>query len=160
VLVADDPMKGKGEPLVAAWRDWGPDPVARALVAELIDGWAVLADQSADPAMIARDFGAQRGGALFALLTGSDQPDVRAGGALWGLWDLAAHLGDSPLAAVALAEAKSLLSPPPILPKTPQARAARLALAVALPDLRRGQMPDNGFSLRQYGRLLRASFFG
>ena len=158
VLVKDDASKGHGEPLVAAWRAWQPDEAAREYVDDLIDGWSALADPDAPARATADAFSCHRGGGLFALLTGDSSPPMQAAGRLWSLWDLAAHVEDEELAQTAMETASEALAIAHPLPKTAISRPARLALAIALPDIRSGRLPQKGFSLRHYLRLLKAAF--
>jgi len=160
VLVEDDRAKGGGEPLVEQWRAIAPAQAAPA-VERLIDGWRYLV--SPDPLTDADllDYGAARGGGLFALLAGADQTDaLRAAGALWALWDLAAHVRDAALAARAIAAARTL----GVEASAPLAGAAlkplRLARAIALPDVAAGCVPAAPFTVRHYGRLLRGALRG
>ena len=158
VLVKDDVSKGHGEPLVAAWRAWQPDESAREHVDDLIDGWSALANPDAPARATADVFSCHRGGGLFALLTGDSSPPMQAAGRLWSLWDLAAHVEDEELAKTAMETASEALAIAHPLPKTAISCPARLALAIALPDIRSGRLPQKGFSLRHYLRLLKAAF--
>ncbi len=160
VLVNDDPSKGQGEPLAAAWRSWQPDDAARQNVDAIIDGWSALADQDASARATADAFACHRGGGLFALLTGDNSSYVQTAGRLWSLWDLAAHVEDEELAQTAMETASAALAIAHPLPKTAISRPARLALAIAFPDIQSGQLPQKGFSPRHYLRFLKAAFFG
>lgn len=163
VLVEDDRAKGSGEPLVEQWRDLAPDSVNGA-VARLIDGWRELASPEAlgDDDLLA--YGQARGGGLFsslaALGTGAEPRAVETAGALWALWDLAAHVQDEALAARALLVARALISDDAGPVRGATLKPLRLARAIVEPDVLAGRVPGGGFSLRHYGRLLMASLKG
>jgi hypothetical protein len=163
VLVEDDRAKGGGEPLVEQWRALAPD-AAKGAVARLIDGWRVLASPEAlsDDDLLA--YGKARGGGLFALLAANaveaDQRAVEAAGHHWALWDLAAHVQDTTLAARALGSARSMLSDDAGRVRGADVKPLRLARAIVEPDIRAGRVPGGGFSVRHYGRLLIASLKG
>ena len=162
VLVEKDPAKGRGEPLVERWRDIAPAGTEQA-AGQLIDGWRALVapEVMSDAELMA--YGQARGGGLFALLA-ANADAAQAGavgdaGALWALWDLAAHVRDETLARRAIGLAREIAgrSAPPA---GPALKPLRLARAIALADVRAGRVPQGGFSLRHYGRLLLASLRG
>lgn len=160
VLVEDDRAKGGGEPLVEQWRATAPAQAAPA-VERLIDGWRYLVSPDPLTETDLLDYGAARGGGIFALLADVDQAEaVRSAGALWALWDLAAHVRDTALAARAIAAAQALgadaMAPLPGAALKP----LRLARAIALPDVRAGRVPAAPFTARHYGRLLRGALRG
>lgn len=162
VLVEDDRAKGGGEPLVERWRALAP--AGAGVAAErLIDGWRALLSPEPLSEADLRAYGAARGGGLFGLLAGDEAADeaLRGPGAVWALWDLAAHVRDEALARQALETARGLAEEAEGgVPGGRALKPLRLAHAVALPDVRAGAVPAAGFSLRHYGRLLRASLWG
>jgi phytoene synthase len=164
VLVEGDRAKGGGEPLVEQWRAWAP-PDAPGHVGRLIDGWRLLVS----PEPMSEDdlcaYGRARGGGLSGLLAAGEVvadagAAIAGAGDLWALWDLAAHVQDAALAARALQRAADLARSGAPQICGPALRPLRLARAVALPDIRAGRIPASRFTLRQYGRLLRASLSG
>lgn len=163
VLVEGDVSKGSGEPLVERWREIAPSGAQEA-VERLIDGWGYIVTQEAMSDEDLRDYGRTRGGGLFALLAADGAPMQQAAishaGALWALWDLAAHVRDAALSARALAVAQQLVGEGGGQPAGPNARPLRLARAVALPDIKRGSAAQSGFSPSHYARLLIASLRG
>ncbi len=161
-LAQDDRSKGRGEPLVEAWRAGLADPVRAAAIDRLIDGWLVLlAEETPDPAALL-DFGRGRGGGLFALLAGrggQEQPEaVEMAGTLWALWDLAGHSADPQLARSAIDQAAALGAL--VLPAGRALKPLRLAAQVALADMRPRRVPSGGFSPRHYAALLRHALLG
>lgn len=160
VLVGDDRAKGSGEPLVERWRMVAPAGAGGA-AERLIDGWRLLVspDPLGDEEL--RDYGLARGGGLFGLLAGGVRTDaLDRAGALWALWDLAAHVRDAAVAARAIAIAQDLADARFPATTDPALKPLRLARAVALPDVRAGRVPGSGFSPRHYGRLLLGSLRG
>jgi phytoene synthase len=163
VLVEGDRSKGGGEPLVEHWRAIAPAGAAQA-AGQLIDGWRALIspEPMSDAELLA--YGTSRGGGLFALIAGETAMDaeaLRLGGCLWALWDLAAHVGDEALARQALRVAQEAIPPGMPVPAGRASRPLRLTLAMVLPDIRSQRVPRHGgFTLRHYGRLLRASLRG
>lgn len=155
-LVERDMSKGKGEPLVEAWR---AHPLARERApwaARLIDGWRVLLEAGDDMPLDLRRYAEGRGTGVFGLI-GEESGARGHSGPIWALWDLAGHVRDVELASAALRLAGDLAEeesgPVRGIP-----RSLRLSLAVALPDVRAGRIPA-GFSPRHYLRLLRGSLF-
>ena len=163
VLVEGDLSKGSGEPLVERWREIAP-PNAGKAAEQLIEGWRYIVTQEAMSDEDLHDYGQTRGGGLFALLApaeGATQTQAIAHtGALWALWDLAAHVRDEALASRALAVAKQRLAQSVLTPSGRTARPLRLARAIMLPDIKRGRAPAAGFSPTHYARLLIASLRG
>ena len=161
VLVEDDRTKGGGEPLVERWRALAPAG-ADAAAERLIDGWRMLLSPEPLSEADLRAYGVARGGGLFGLLAEDDAADgtLSGSGAVWALWDLAAHVQDEALARQALETAQDLAAAGDDVPSGRALKPLRLAYAVALPDVRAGAVPTAGFSLRHYGRLLRASLRG
>ena len=162
VLVEGDPAKGGGEPLVERWRAIAPVGMAQA-AGQLIDGWRALVapEVMSDEDLMA--YAEARGGGLFALLA-ADADVVQAGavrdaGCLWALWDFAAHVRDAALARQAILLARALAGRS-VPPSGPALKPLRLARAIALADIHAGRVPQGGFSLRHYGRLLLASLRG
>jgi len=162
VLVEGDRSKGGGEPLVEAWRSIAPES-AEPLVAQLIDGWRTLLGAEALSSQDLGDFGAKRGGGLFALLggeAGQAAPDALArAGAVWALWDLAGHSGDPALAQAAIAQAAIAQGTRDAkLPRGRALKPLRLLYALARADVLAGRVPG-GFEGRHYRALLRRSLF-
>lgn len=156
-LVADDRSKGNGEPLVEAWRATNPGKDTRAHAEQLIMGWRILIEsREGDEAIDLDRYATQRGEGLFGLI-GGENAHASSAGAVWALWDLAGHVRDEGLArrAIVIAGDISRRSAPA---RKDIARPLRLALAVALPDVRAGRIPEP-FGPRQYLRLLRALIF-
>ncbi len=160
VLVEEDHAKGGGEPLVEQWRAIAPAG-AGAAAERLIDGWRLLLSPEPLSEDDLRDYGLARGGGLFGLIAGGVDEVLDRVGAVWALWDLAAHVRDEELARQALAAARLLAdgarAGPDGRPDRRETKPLRLAYAVARPDVLAGIVPAAGFSLRHYGRLLRAS---
>lgn len=161
VLVEDDRSKGGGEPLVEQWRAIAPAQGAKA-AEQLIDGWRVLLSPEPLSEADLRAYGLARGGGLFSLLAGEAGAghDLDGIGAVWALWDLAAHARDEALARQALVAARMVADEAGAPPAGRALKPLRLAYAMALPDVRTGVLPAASFSLRHYGRLLRASLLG
>lgn len=161
VLVEGDHSKGGGEPLVEQWRAIAPAASAKA-AEQLIDGWRVLLSPEPLSDEDLRVYGRARGGGLFGLLAGEAgaNTNLEGIGAVWALWDLAAHVRDEELAQQALGAARALADEAGAAPAGRALKPLRLAYAMALPDVRAGSVPAAGFSLRHYGRLLRASLLG
>ena len=159
VLVEGDLSKGTGEPLVERWREIAP-PGAGKAAEQLIEGWRYIVAQEAMSDEDLREYGHARGGGLFALLAAGEAPAITHAGALWALWDLAAHVRDEALASRALAVAKQLMSQTGAAPPGPSAKPLRLARALIVPDIKRGKAPAAGFSPTHYARLLIASLRG
>lgn len=162
VLVDKDPAKGRGEPLVEHWRAIAPTGMEQA-AGHLIDGWRALVapEVMSDEDLIAH--AQARGGGLFSLLAsnvdGAQAGAVRDAGCLWALWDLAAHVRDEGLARRAISLAREIAERS-VPPAGRALKPLRLARAIALADIRAGRVPQDGFSLRHYGRLLLASLRG
>jgi len=152
VLVEGDPSKGRGEPLVEAWRETAPEGAA-ACASLLIDGWrGLIGPEALSPDDLAH-FGAKRGGGLFGLIAGAPRDDMIAkAGSLWALWDLAGHASDPFLAHAAIAEAQAAVTSQ----RFPGGRALkplRLLHGLAQADARAGRVP-HGFEGRHYRALL------
>jgi len=156
-LVADDRSKGNGEPLVEAWRTAAPSDETRAYAARLIEGWRSLVEEGSDGGSIdLQRYADERGAGIFGLIGGAEAAAPPAG-AIWALWDLSGHVRDADLAKRTIALGQALAS-------SSSGRDARLsgplklAMAVALPDIRAGRIPGP-FSPRHYLRLLRDLLF-
>lgn len=152
-LARDDQSKGRGDPLIDAWRSFGLSQTHRAYVEEIIDGWAQLVGQDQHDTAVLRQFAEARGGGFFGLLAGVSVPPaanpLRAIGAQWALWDLVGHLGQEDTAAACLAEAATYgHQAPPTRAEMP--KVLRLMTRLALSDVRRGRVPHQGFALRHY----------
>jgi hypothetical protein len=164
VLVEQDPAKGAGEPLVEQWRNIAVPDAAQA-AERLIDGWRILAspDVLADADLSA--YAEARGGGLFGLLQveggAAVTGDVQRAGALWALWDLAGHMRDEAQAARAISIAREELAEhggAKIAAGLP--RPLRLLTTIALADVQAKRVPQGGFTLRHYARLLIAGLRG
>ncbi|WP_336961189.1 squalene/phytoene synthase family protein [Sphingobium aquiterrae] len=167
--VITDPQraKGRGDPLVDALRADMPQMVGgeddgAALIA-MIDGWeALLEPMPLDEDMLAA-YAQGRGGGLFRAMAGEEGrmtgglPDA---GAIWALWDLAAHISDDPTAmrAVGLAQAREAALPPMRWPRT--LAPLRIATKLAAIDIRRGQRAPAEMTPRLHARFLRIALFG
>lgn len=83
----------KGEPLLARLAPWGE--AARGLVG-LVDGWEALLDDPPFDAAVFDQFaqGRAAGAAALAGVLGSDEAGPAQAGEIWGLAELALHLGD------------------------------------------------------------------
>ena len=151
VLVEGDAGKGRGEPLVEAWRKVAPEGAA-ACAGLLIDGWrSLLGAESLTPDDLVH-FGAKRGGGLFGLIAGTAHSDTLArAGSVWALWDLAGHTVDPFLAEGALAEAQA--RPQERFPAGRPLKPLRLLYHLADADIRAGRVP-RGFEPRHYRALL------
>lgn len=156
-LVADDRSKGNGEPLVEAWRAIAPPDEARVHAARLIDGWRSLVEEGSDGGSIdLQRYADERGAGIFGLIGGAEAAAASAG-ALWALWDLAGHVRDLDLAKRAIARGQALASSSSWR-EARLPRPLKLAMAVALPDIRAGHIPGP-FAPRHYLRLLRGLLF-
>ncbi len=156
VLVEDDRTKGSGEPLVERWLQIAPAGVAGA-AERLIEGWRILLSTEPLSDDDLHHYGMARGSGLAELIAAGKSETSGHAGAIWALWDMAAHVRDEALAVRALAIARDLAASGVEKPLGADLKPLRLALAVALPDVRAGRMHGSGFTLRQYGRLLRAA---
>ena len=158
VLIADDPAKGRGEPLADAWRAACPSAEMRAAAAQLIDGWRALIGEE----LLEQDlenYATGRGSGLSALLAGEPlAPDFQGGG-VFALWDLAAHSGDEMLAERAMQSARKCALNLGPLPTGHDARIVRLLTGLVLADARQGRVPIDGFRPRHYLRLIRLGLF-
>jgi phytoene synthase len=154
VLVEGDASKGRGEPLVDAWRAASPDGAA-AFASLLIDGWRGLIGPEALTPDDLVHYGAKRGGGLFGLIADMAQGDALArAGSIWALWDLAGHTSDAFLAQAALAEAQAQAAGTARLPRGQAPKALRLLHGLALADVQAGHVPAGGFEPHHYRALL------
>jgi phytoene synthase len=160
VLVAGDPAKGGGEPLVEAWRGIAPPSTAPAAEA-LIDGWRMLLGEEPPTPEELGEHGLGRGGGLFALLAGETAPaGLAPAGAVWALWDLAGHTQDHRLAEQAIAQARRMAADAGAPPRGAAFKPLRLLHDLAAADARAARIPAGGFSGRHYRRLLWRGLFG
>ncbi len=152
-LVNGDLSKGRGEPLIEAWRASGLTAHDAAAIDAMIDGWSALIGDTplSDDLLIA--YAQARGGGLFDLLAGPDTavsaPARRAAGSLWALWDLAGHISSAEAAAQSLRLAHRYQAEA-VFDRTPQARVLRLATRVAAADMARTTPGPIRFGLRHY----------
>ena len=151
VLVEGDQAKGRGEPLVEAWRAVAPAGAA-ACAGLLIDGWrTLLGAQVLTPDDLVH-FGAKRGGGLFGLIASTAHSDVLArAGSVWALWDLAGHTNDPFLAEAAMAEAQAHAQES--FPADRSLKPLRLLYHLSHADMNAGRIP-HGFEARHYRALL------
>ena len=161
-LARNDQSKGRGDPLIDAWRSFGLAQTHRAYVEEVVDGWAQLVGQEGVDALVLTQFAEARGGGLFGLLADvavlpADNP-FRAAGAQWALWDLAGHIGQEGAAAACLAAAASY-EPLTLPTRAKMPKALRLMVRLAQSDVRRGRVPRQGFALRHYLHILAVAPF-
>lgn len=154
VLVEGDHTKGRGEPLVEAWRQTAPEGAA-AWASLLIDGWRILLGSEALTPEDLVHFGAKRGGGLFGLIAGSAQDNmVTKAGSIWALWDLAGHTSEPFLAASAMAEAQAqTIGGAKPLARDRALKPLRLISHIAQADVLAGRTPQ-GFEPRHYRALL------
>jgi len=154
VLVEGDHTKGRGEPLVEAWRATAPDGAA-ACASLLIDGWRTLLGSEALTPEDLVHFGAKRGGGLFGLIAGEAHGNqVAKAGSVWALWDLAGHSSEPFLAASAMAEAEAQAAGgAKPLPRDRALKPLRLLSHIAQADVLTGRIP-HGFEPRHYRALL------
>jgi hypothetical protein len=161
-LARNDQSKGRGDPLIDAWRSFGLAHTHRAYVEELVDGWAQLVGQDGFDALVLSQFAEARGGGLFGLMAGLDVPPtanpLRAVGAQWALWDLAGHIGQDGAAEACLAAAAAY-EPLPLPQRADMPKALRLMVRLARSDVRRDRVPLRGFALRHYLHVLVAAPF-
>lgn len=151
VLVEGDQAKGRGEPLVEAWRATAPAGAA-ACAGLLIDGWRTLLGSEALTPDDLLHFGAKRGGGLFGLIADTAHSDILSqAGSIWALWDLAGHTGDPLLAEAAMAQARA--RPQARFPAGRGLKPLRLLYQLAHADVRAGRIP-HGFEPRHYRALL------
>jgi hypothetical protein len=153
VLVEGDRSKGRGEPLVEAWRAAAPDGAA-AFASLLIDGWRGLIGPEALAPEDLVHFGAKRGGGLFGLIADAARDDTLArAGSVWALWDLSGHTNDPFLAHSALAEAQAQAAALGRLPRGRGPKPLRLVYGLAEADVSADRIPV-GFEPRHYRALL------
>ncbi len=156
-LTADDATgtaQGRGEPLIDDWRTCSagspPDP---AHIHALAGAWRMLLDPAPMTEADWQAFGRGRG-ALFDLIdSGSPDRPVDAG-AIWALWDMARIDPDRQRAEGALAAAIAAGEGFGHGDSRGLTRPLRLALGMALDDVRARRLPDPGFTLRAWLRMM------
>lgn len=161
VLSDDARTKGRGDPLVDAWREAavGPDEGCLAM----IDGWeALLGMETADEAAL-RAYAEGRGGGLFAAQTGAlieSEPMLAAAGAVWALWDLSGHISDRQTAGKAISIARDYL--PAALDGAWHRdwKASGIAFGLARRDIMKGRSAPASLTPGLYARLLRIALVG
>lgn len=158
VLVEGDIAKGRGEPLVEAWRAIAPADAA-PLVERLIDGWRMLLGAEPLGADELADHARERGGGLFGLIAGRADEGLTQAGAAWALWDLAAQGGDVALVDAAMAQGRALAASAD-LPRDRVGKPLRLLHDLARRDLAARHVPREGFTARHYRRLLWRGLIG
>lgn len=146
--------QGRGEPLIDAWRardaDGSPDS---AHVHALAGAWRMLLDPAS---MTERDwqaFGRARG-ALFDLIDSQSPDRPLDAGAVWALWDLARIDPDRQRAEGAFAAAIAAAEGLGQGRGRGLARPLRLALGMALDDVRARRLPDARFTPRAWLRMM------
>ena len=148
-LTDNSGVKGRGEPLVDALRAAALAPPAG--LDAWLDGWeAMIGTVDLDA------YATGRGRGLFSALAGQDDiPNWLAdAGAVWALWDMSGHVGDSHLAAEAVRRARQrLLASAPDWPAA--WRPMRIAYALARHDIIRGRQAPAKLTPRLYLRLVR-----
>jgi len=155
--LAASQIAAPADPLLRAWHDSQPTGEARDCVAAIAGAWRMLLD----PAPMSDadwDGFAQGRGRLFGLVARqSDDAALAEYSARWALWDVAGRTPDRQRAAGAFA---ALMARTGSRPKD-AISCKPLALISALVDdaMRDGRLPDGGFGLRAYLRLVRRSFF-
>jgi hypothetical protein len=153
VLVEGDHSKGRGEPLVEAWRAAAPEGAA-AFANLVIDGWrGLIGPEALSPEDLVH-FGAKRGGGLFGLIADAARDDALArAGSVWALWDLCGHTNDAFLAHAALAEAQAQAAALGNLRRGRAPKPLRLLYGLAQADVGADRIPI-GFEGRHYRALL------
>lgn len=162
-LVHADQSKGRGEPLIEAWRTHEHNADIPSLVDHLIDGWTVLLETEELTMSALHAYAEARGSALFSLLAAKASdgaPSVELMGALWTMWDLAGHLSDDAAAQSVIDEARRIADRERTVLSGRTAKPLRLACKVALDDIKRSRVPKGGFRPRHYVRLVRHAMFG
>ncbi len=152
--------QGRGEPLIDAWRTLGaevrPDP---ALIHALAGAWRMLLDPAPMTEADWQAFGQGRG-ALFDLID-SRLPDRPIdAGAVWALWDIARIDPDRQRAEGAFAAAIAAAEKLGQGGGRGLARPLRLALGMALDDIRARRLPDAGFTPRAWLRMMARALIG
>jgi len=167
--VITDPqrIKGRGDPLVDALRAelpqmMGGEDEGTALIA-MIDGWEALLEPMPLDDMMLTTYGEGRGGGLFRAMAGQGAETASwllDAGAMWALWDLAAHVSDdrTGMRAVELAQARHAALPPM---RWPRALASlRIATKLAAVDVKKGRRAPAHMTPRLHARFLRIALFG
>lgn len=160
-------VKGRGDPLVDALRAMPPAENPGAGMLRMIDGWEALLDQPLDDAAL-RAYADGRGGGLFAALAGDVQDDgwLEREGALWALWDLSGHSGDTLLTERAIGMARGDAGERPQFPKSwskswPKSwTPLRIAAGLARQDIAAGRPAPADMTPGLYARLLRVAVIG
>lgn len=153
-LVAGDLSKGRGEPLIEAWRSMGLSDGDREAIDQLIDGWSVLIGADTLHEKDLRDYANGRGAGAFKLLGQTSVSDaVISAGALWALWDLAAHVSSTDEARRCVDMARGYISEAHV-PLGRSLKPLRLAWRAAMVDVATFRLPMDGFSLRHYRAIL------
>lgn len=152
--------QGRGEPLIDAWRALGvdvtPDP---ALIHALAGAWRMLLDPAPMTEADWQAFGRGRG-ALFDLIDSRSPDRPVDAGAVWALWDLARTDPDRQRAEGAFAAAIAAAETPGGGGGRGLARPLRLALGMALDDIRARRLPDAGFTPRAWLRMMGRALIG
>lgn len=101
--------------LTALAEDVLPRGVTGGALAKIVEGWEVLIEEATLDRDALHRFGAERGGRLFALaatILGGDAGRADTLGRGWALADLARHVDDRPVAAIADTMAREALATP------------------------------------------------
>lgn len=146
--------QGRGEPLIDDWRRIGegnpPDP---AHVHALAGAWRMLLDPAPMTEADWQAFGRGRG-ALFDLIDSRSPDRPIDAGAVWALWDVARIDADRQRAEGAFAAAIAVAQGPGHAGGRGLARPLRLAVGMALDDIRARRLPEARFRPRAWLRLL------
>lgn len=150
-LLADPADWPRGEPVLAALNSWGGKA---SVLAPLVDGWEALLGEPPLAAEAYGTFAEGRGAAMAALAERSNAMALTAesAGRLWGLADLALHLGNAAERAAAAELLNEAAIPRLVGPLRPLAVLAGLSLRA----VRRGR----GDALDGPGALLAAIRLG
>lgn len=162
-LAFDDRAKGRGDPLIDAWRVFGLTSAHRLLLEQVINGWTHLVGLERLEEQPLRAFAEARGGGLFALLASAKAtpPDasLRDAGALWALWDVAGHVARSQEVQACL-DVAATYAPGARQGRQAASKPVRLITGLADGDVRRRRFPKQGFELRHYLHILVRGPFG
>jgi hypothetical protein len=146
-------LKGRGEPILDGLRGCGA--VSASGLMNMLEGWELLIVEPELDRQSLSDYATARGGGLFQALAGAgDIPDwLIDAGAVWALWDLSGHVGDSKLATEAIMLGNErLLAKAPRWPK--MWRPMRVAYALARNEIFHGRRSPQSLTRRLYLRLV------
>ncbi|WP_070151342.1 hypothetical protein [Sphingobium phenoxybenzoativorans] len=161
VLTDAAQAKGRGDPLVDAWRAAGMAAGKGCLA--MIDGWEELIGPDAPDDTALRAFAERRGGGLFSALAGEpDDPSalLQNAGAVWALWDLSGHVTSGATADRAIMLARDYLPATKGLPWPGEWKAQKIALGLARRDILRDRAAPGSLTPGMYFHLVRIALFG